>query len=68
MSEPDHEFLKRGEVMAWLTSTGLSERTVRTLIDGGHIKGAPLPGGTYDYYRRSQIKNDILQENGAAGK
>jgi hypothetical protein len=64
VSRPDHEYLRRGEVMSWLTSAPIrfSENAVKKMIDQGLIKGEPIPGGKYDYYRTSQIEREILRE------
>lgn len=56
--EPDHEYLRRGEVVEWLTAAPikLSESTVNRMIDGGHIAGVKLPGRKYKLYLTSQVK------------
>lgn len=63
MSEPEHEFLRREEVMAWLEEkpVGIRRAQTRKLMEEDVIKGAPLPGkkNGRDYYRRSQIKKDL---------
>lgn len=47
MSEPRTEFLRRWQVMDWLTDengVGLTKSYVRVLIEQKVIVGAPLPG------------------------
>lgn len=64
MSEPDHEFLRRGEVMDWLEGKpiGIRRKQTRKLIEQGVIKIEPLPGkpkGSKGHARKSQIKESL---------
>jgi hypothetical protein len=42
MSEPSQEFLRLGQVNAWLEELGIRPRQTRVLIEEGIIKGAPV--------------------------
>jgi hypothetical protein len=62
MAEPLGEFLRRGQVEAWLEDCGIRRRETRTMIEEKVIKIEPLPGkpkGSKGYARKSQIKEAL---------
>ena len=63
---PDQEFLRRQDVMRWLThrSIGLSEYTVEKLITNKAVKPIKLhPGAKYAVFSRTQIERDLLNKH-----
>lgn len=54
--------MRRGQVLELGREIGLSERTVRSLIEGGPIKGIVYAGTTRQYFDRDQVIRALFEQ------